>query len=116
MIVAVRFAVSEREAMANLTMSIPHRFPREEAKKKVEELIANIQQDYGGMFGRVEKRWEGDRMTFSVSAMGVTLGGNVLVDDQAAHVDIPLPWPLAAMAGDLKNQIEHEAKRLLEKP
>jgi putative polyhydroxyalkanoate system protein len=102
--------------MADLTMSIPHCFTKEEAKEKVEELIANIQQDYGGMFGRVEKRWEGDRMTFSVSAKGVTLGGNVLVDDQAAHVDIPLPWPLPVMAGDLKNQIEHEAKRLLEKP
>jgi hypothetical protein len=97
-------------------MSIPHQFTREEAKKKVEELIANIQQDYGGMFGRVEKRWEGDRMTFSVSAMGVTLGGNVQVDDRAAHVDIPLSGPLAVMASDLKNQIEHEAKMLLEKP
>jgi putative polyhydroxyalkanoate system protein len=105
---------AEEVFMSSLTVSIPHQLPTEEAKKRVEQLIVNLQQDYGGMFGKLEKRWEGDTLAFSVSAMGVSLAGHVYVEPQTVRLDIPLPFPLAALAGGLKEQLEHEGRKLLE--
>jgi putative polyhydroxyalkanoate system protein len=99
--------------MPNLTVSIPHQLPREEAKRRVEELVANLQRQYGGMASRVQQNWTGDTLNFAVSAMGVSVTGEVRVTDEAVHLEVVLPFALAMLAGGVKQQIEDEGRKLL---
>jgi putative polyhydroxyalkanoate system protein len=102
--------------MPNLTVSIPHQLSREEAKRRVEELVANLQRQYGGMAGRVEQSWTGDTMNFAVSAMGMSVTGEILVADDVVRLDVALPFALAMLAGNVKQQIEEEGRKLLGGP
>jgi putative polyhydroxyalkanoate system protein len=102
--------------MPNLTVSIPHQLSRQEAKRRVEELVANLQRQYGGMASRVEQNWTGDTMNFAVSAMGMSVTGEVVVADDVVRLDVALPFALAMLAGNVKQQIEEEGRKLLGGP
>jgi putative polyhydroxyalkanoate system protein len=102
--------------MPNIDVSIPHQLSRAEARKRIEELIASMEQQYGSSAGSVEKNWNQDTLAFSVTAMGASLSGHAYVEDHAVRVEIPLPWPLAMFAGNVKQQIEQEGRKLLGPP
>jgi len=101
--------------MSNLTVSIPHQLSRVEAKQRVEQLIDQFRQQYGNL-GKIERRWDGDTLHFTLTAAGMSHTGQAFVEDQAVRVEIPLPWPLAMLAGNLKKQIEQEGRKLLSGP
>src|SRR5260370_34304813 len=97
--------------MSNVTVSIPHELTRAEAKQRVEQLIDRFRQQYGNL-GQVERRWDGDTLHFTLSAVGMSPAGQAFAEDRAVRVDIPLPWPLAMPAGKLKHQLEQEGRQL----
>jgi putative polyhydroxyalkanoate system protein len=99
--------------MQNLTMSIPHRLTRAEARRRIEDGVAQLKRQYGGTLGNLDEHWTGDTMAFTLTVTGVTLSGHVYVEDQVVRLDMPLPWPLAMLAGGVKQQIEQQGRKLL---
>jgi putative polyhydroxyalkanoate system protein len=100
--------------MPNLTISIPHQLSRAEAKRRIQEQVAQLRQQHGSMLGRVDERWEGDTLHFSVSPLGQTISGQAFVEDQAVRLEIALPWMLSMLAGSVKQTIEQRGHVLLE--
>lgn len=98
--------------MADVTASIPHRLTRPEVRKRIDDFVAQFHQHYANL-GRLESRWSGDTMTFTLTAMAMTLPGHLDVEDQAVNLVVTLPWALAMLAGGLKPQIEREGRKLL---
>lgn len=99
--------------MANLTVSVPHQLTRAEAKRKVQECLAQLRTQYGSTVTRVEEHWNGDTLDFGFTVMGFTITGQAFVEDTAVRVEVALPWPAAMFAGDIKQRIEQEGKKLL---
>lgn len=98
-----------------VTLSIPHQLTREEAKKRVDQLVAQVQRQYAGGIGRLDQNWSENTMDFSVSAMGMTARGKVQVEMQVIRMEVVLPAPLAMLAGTMKQTLEREGTRLLGK-
>ena len=69
----------------NLTMSIPHQLTRAEAKRRIEQGIAQARTQYGGMLSGLTENWEGDTLSFTLSAMGQSISGKAFVEDQAVR-------------------------------
>jgi putative polyhydroxyalkanoate system protein len=99
--------------MPNLTISIPHQLGREEAKRRINELASNFQNQAGGIFKGVEQRWDGDSLHFVVGAAGQSISGTAHVAEQTVNLDIALPWMLSLLAGTVKKQIEQQAREAL---
>jgi putative polyhydroxyalkanoate system protein len=99
--------------MPNLTINIPHQLSRAEARRRIDELVAHVQDQGGGMLKGVEQRWEGDTLHFVVGAAGQSISGTAHVAEQSVNLEIALPWMLSMLAGTLKKQIEHQARDLL---
>src|SRR3979409_1785577 len=89
--------------MPNLTACIPHQLSRAEAKRRIQEKVGMLRQHSAVPISNLQETWTGDGMSFSVSAMGQAISGNLTVDDHAVHVDIALPWLLSVLAGALKH-------------
>jgi Putative polyhydroxyalkanoic acid system protein (PHA_gran_rgn) len=102
--------------MPKLTASIPHRLPRAEAKRRIQEQLGTIRREFVSHLHDVQESWTGDRLEFSLRALGQSIAGRLDVDDQAVHVEIDLPWLLAMLAGPVKRQVEDRARRLLAGP
>jgi putative polyhydroxyalkanoate system protein len=102
--------------MRNLTASIPHRLTREEARQRIQSEIAMLRQQHGGLVYNLRETWTGDRLDFSLSALGQPIRGNLVVGDQAVDIEVDLPWLLAMLAGPVKQRVEREGHLLLNGP
>jgi putative polyhydroxyalkanoate system protein len=102
--------------MPNLSVSIPHQLSKPEAKLRIEDLISQVQQQFGASVSRVEKSWDGDTLAFTVSASGVSLSGHAYIEENLVRVEVPVPWALAMFSGTIKQRIEQEGRRLLGPP
>jgi putative polyhydroxyalkanoate system protein len=101
--------------MPNLTVSIPHQLGRAQARQRIQTEINQLKQQYGAL-GQLQETWNGDKMAFTLSTGGVTVTGHLDVQDRVVNLEVPLPWPIAALAGFVKHQIEQQGRKLLGKP
>ena len=60
--------------MGMMKLEIPHSLPKDDAKQRVEALLAYWSKKYG-----VTSSWNGDQASFKGKAMGVTIDGNLTV-------------------------------------
>jgi hypothetical protein len=98
-----------------LTVSIPHQLGRAEARRRIEAGFAKIVHVLPGSGGSCSERWDGDRLTFRVAAMGQTVDGVVEVGDAAVTIAIELPGVLGIIANSLKDRLQKVGQLLLTK-
>ena len=99
---------------APLIVSIPHSLGREEATRRLKDgltrataSIPTLQVD--------EERWEGDRLTFRVRALGQAVFGHLDVAEDHARLEITLPWLLQRFAEAAQVAIRNRGNLLLTK-
>ena len=98
-----------------ITVSIPHQLGRAEARRRIETGFAKIIRQLPGSTGTCSERWDGDRLTFGVVAMGQTVAGVIDVLDAAVTMEIQLPGVLGVIARLLKNRLQKAGQLLLTK-
>ncbi|HET9646164.1 MAG TPA: polyhydroxyalkanoic acid system family protein [Burkholderiaceae bacterium] len=91
---------------------MPHQLGRVEARRRIEAGFSNVIRQFPGSGRAYSERWDGDRLTFSVAAMGQTITGLVTVLDAAVTMEIELPGVLGILAGGFKGRL-HKAGQLL---
>ncbi len=97
-----------------VSVTIPHRLTKDEARRRLEEGFSRVTRQMAGRAVAVDQRWEGDRMAFSAAVMGQSITGNIWVRDTAVDLEIDLPWLLASMANVFKGRLKRETTLLLE--
>ena len=98
-----------------ISVSIPHQLGRTEARRRIETGFAGIVSQLPGGGSSYVERWDGDRLTFSVTGLGQTVSGAVDVLDAAVTMEIELPGVLGMIASGLKGRLQKAAQLLLTK-
>lgn len=96
-----------------ITVSIPHQLGRAEARRRIEAGFANISRQLPFASGIYSQRWDGDRLAFSVVALGQTLRGELDARDTTVDMRIELPGVLGLLADRLKGRLQNATQRLL---
>ena len=99
--------------MREITVSIPHELTRAEARNRIEAGIVQTLRENTSLPLQHTRAWDGDTMSFSVQAMGITIPGRIDVADQLVWVRVSLPFALALLANVIKPSIEREGRKLL---
>lgn len=99
-----------------ITVNIPHDLGRAEARQRIDAGFANFSQHMGGVGANmVSKTWDGDRLSFSLSALGQGISGHIDVADAVVTLELLLPNLLGMIAGKLKGRLQKEGQLLLDK-
>ena len=95
--------------MATIDVRRSHTLPKEEAKKRAEDLARSMQQRLD-----LEWRWEGDRILFE-APRGAAKGtkGTVDVNDKEVRVLIDLPLLLRVMKGTVESKVQEKLGQVL---
>ena len=96
-----------------LSIRIPHQLGRAEARRRIEGGFPNIIGQLPGGGGTCVQRWDGDRLTFSVSGLGQTATGVVDVLEAAVTFEIELPGRVGMIAAGLKGRLQKAGQLLL---
>ncbi len=98
-----------------LLVSIPHRLGREEAVRRLKTGIAAARSRYSALLTIGDETWDGNRLTFQVSAVGQHASGCIDVGEDEVRLEVTLPWLLARLAEKVTPAIRKEGTLLLEK-
>ena len=95
--------------MATIDVRKSHALPKDEAKKRAEDLAKSMQQKF-----ELDWRWENDRIVFEAtrgSAKGTK--GTVEVSDNDVRVQIDLPFLLRMLKGTVESKVTEKLGQLL---
>lgn len=99
-----------------VTISIPHDLGRAEARRRMEQGFSQLGRQLGdGAASQFHKHWDGDRLNFSIRAMGQSISGMLDVVDDAVRIELHLPNVLALMGDKIKGRLRKAGQLLLEK-
>ena len=98
-----------------ITVSLPHQLGRAEARRRIENGFAKIVEVLPGGAGKCHQRWDGDKLVFSVTAVGQTVSGVIEILETAVTMEIELPGVLGLLAGGLKGRLQKTGRLLLTK-
>jgi Putative polyhydroxyalkanoic acid system protein (PHA_gran_rgn) len=96
-------------------ISIPHQLGRAEARCRIEGGFAKIINLLPGSTGAPTQRWDGDRLIFSVAALGQTVSGVIQVLDATVTMELELPPVLRVLASGVKERLQKIGQLLLTK-
>lgn len=99
-----------------LVIVVPHRLGRQEAKRRLEAGVARLRPELGAFVSSLDYGWQADTLNFNAQAMWVTFTGRIEVSDDAARIEIDLPWLMRLLAETIRKQVSERATLMLEKP
>ena len=98
-----------------ITVNVPHKLGADEARTRIDNGFAKVQEQIAGKAVDVSQNWDGDVLNFKAGAMGQNLTGNLQVLDDHVAIEIDLPWFLAKLSGTVKEKLQKGTRLLLEK-
>lgn len=98
-----------------ISVSLPHELGKAEARRRVDEGMANLARHLGGASGLVSKSWDGDRLNFALTAVGQSISGFIDVEEKQVRIELLLPDLLGLIAGKLRGRLQKEGQLLLGK-
>jgi putative polyhydroxyalkanoate system protein len=95
--------------MSTIDVRRGHTLPKEEARKRAEELASSMQKKF-----ELDWKWDGDRIVFD-APRGAAKGtkGTVDVGDKEVRVQIDLPFLLRMLKGTVENKVNEKLTQLL---
>lgn len=96
-----------------ISVTIPHQLGRAEARRRIDAGFLDLSRHLGAAAGALDRRWTGDRLDFSFTAMGQAIAGHVSVADAEVTVEVILPGVLALIAGKVQGALRREGQLLL---
>jgi len=98
-----------------ITISIPHQLGRAEARRRIDAGFAKIIRLLPGSSGTPSERWDGDRLIFSVAAMGQSVSGVIHVLDAEVAMEIQMKGVLGMIARGVEGRLQKMGQLLLKK-
>ncbi|WGS22229.1 MULTISPECIES: polyhydroxyalkanoic acid system family protein [unclassified Bradyrhizobium] len=99
---------------APLIVSIPHNLGRDEAMRRLKTGLSRAAASVP-VLSVEEERWDDNRMTFRVRALGQVAAGYLDVEDAHVRLEVTLPWLLQRFAEAAQVAIQKRGQLLLTK-
>ena len=103
--------------MSQIELSIPHTLSREEASRRIEDLIPDVTEKYGNMIQNLKESRDGDtwRFDFDFSKFPFSghISGEMTAGDSQIALKVNIPNNLAPFQGFLEEAILRKGKELL---
>jgi hypothetical protein len=99
-----------------ICVDIPHQLGAAEARRRIDQGFARLaEQMSGSAVAKVSSLWDGDRMSFSIGALGQVITGQLLVMSDLVRIEVLLPGVLGALAQAVRGRVERQGRLLLDK-
>ena len=99
--------------MSKLALNIPHAQTQEEALSRIKQLLSRLQEEQKGTVTNVQENWDGPNGSFSFSAKGFNIAGNIQVTENEVYLESDLPFAVSLFKGQIASMITEKATALL---
>lgn len=99
--------------MSDLKLAIPHNLQKEEALKRIRNLLNDLKKDHQDLIDSASEEWEGDTGKFGFSVKGFDLSGRIKVEADRVEIEAKLPFAVSLFKGKISQVITDKATELL---
>jgi hypothetical protein len=99
--------------MPKINVELPHNLGRKEAKRRVQSMLNNLKNEHSDKISGMNEQWEGDRGSFSFTAMGFKASGTIEITDSRVNIHGELPIAATFFKGKIEDMIEEKGKEVL---
>lgn len=99
--------------MATLEINVPHQLPREEALKRIKNLLSVTKRDHADKISNLREAWNSYEGSFSFTAQGFDLSGTLMVNVSNIHLNAKIPFAISLFRSKISKVITEKAKELL---
>jgi hypothetical protein len=99
--------------MPKVSLRIPHNLGKEEARKRIQDLLADPTRGVGNLISDLEQSWNGDVQTFRFRAWGFHVSGTLTVEPSALVAEMHVPLAALPFRGKIEREIHSHAANLL---
>ena len=92
-----------------MKISVPHNTTRENARRIVEQRLADLHSQYGHQADDMEHSWTGDTLYLAAKARGFHVKGTVEITDTDVIIDGKLPLIAMPFESRIRQTVEKEA-------
>lgn len=96
-----------------MTIQVEHRLPKEEAKRKIEELIDQTREEHKDEIQSLVVEWSGDSAHIRIQAKGYSTAGTMDVKDKEVDLDFHVPFMLQVFSKKIKAVIQDRIQQTL---
>ena len=102
--------------MPTIEVRTDHQLPAAEAVEKLQLFGETLKQKHGGEVEIIKEQWHDQTLDFSLAAKGITIDGELVVDDDQALVRCRLPFAAMLFRGRIENDIQKTLRAALTDP
>lgn len=99
--------------MPGIKVDVAHMLSKDDATSRVKGLLNKLKTDYGDMIQDLKEEWNGNNSKFSFKVMGMSVSGNINVDDAFVNLDGQIPFTAVPFKKTIESKIKEEAMKLL---
>ncbi len=99
--------------MPTFQVEVPHKLGQDGARQRLERFLEEAQQRLADRVSRMEGRWVGNTLEFSLRSFGMDFSGKIYVEDDRVRVDGRLPFAAVAFRGQIEQTLRAELERAL---
>ena len=99
--------------MASYSVSVEHELGQTAARQRLDAFLEAALRDYASYISDVDGEWTKNRLEFRFVTSGLSISGQLQVEESLVAVSGPLPLAAAFFRGRIEQQIRSELLRLL---
>jgi hypothetical protein len=96
-----------------MTIQIEHTLPKDEAKRRIEQLIEHYKTEYKEEVQDLTVDWKEDQAHIRLTARGYNTAGNLEVGGDAVLLDFHVPFLLQVFSKKIKSIIQSKMQESL---
>lgn len=102
--------------MPGFCTEVPHSLGKEQATEKLKLFLEQVAQRYKDQVSKIDGSWEDNKLNFSLTTFGFTIGGDLTVEEDNAILEGQLPFAAMAFRGKIEQGIKAELEKALASP
>jgi hypothetical protein len=99
--------------MPHISIVVPHHLTQEEAMARIKEKAASVRQTYQDQVAGASDSWDGNKLNFAFTAMGIQIQGNMVVEAQEVQIGVDVPMMAMMFRGPIERRVREELEQLL---
>ena len=99
--------------MPKISLSVPHNLGQDDAVERIKGFMPRVRDHYQGQVKDIEESWDGNTLSFGFRTMGMTIQGQIVVEQSEANVEAELPFAAIAFKGMIEKSLRDNLTKLL---
>lgn len=99
--------------MPKLTFDIPHNHGKEASLDKLKLFLDRVKEKYADKVSSLEGEWQDNVLNFAMTTFGITIKGNLTVEETTARFVGDIPFAAMMFKGQIEQGIRGELEKCL---